>query len=257
MKHGILILFLLLAAQSSFAVTLTCSAHGKTFQTPMGSAESRGYSQIPGHCSKLIRNHWGRFGFEKKYWDDGWGYYDACNPDSVLNRTLKALELLKISQNRRYSGRAALNYAYGASSHYINHLRVGCAYDKENRVLGVHHKASFWQRLRGKKGSGNITLFQNLFAGTSVDVAGVIVHEAFHKHKFHNAGKKCSRKASCDSKWNYGGANTHHVLYHWWYGVASRNSTKFMRQIALDRARSNHDRGFKRNPKKKIPHRAR
>jgi hypothetical protein len=45
----------------------------------------------------IVDKYWGTFGFRKKYWDDGFGYYDVCNWQKPLGRTMGALYLLENS----------------------------------------------------------------------------------------------------------------------------------------------------------------
>jgi hypothetical protein len=190
-------------------------------------------------CQKLIDNHWKNFGMEKKYWDGGWGFHDACNNTTPLNRTLRSLELLKISKNSAH-GEVVLNYAYDESRKAIKKLRVGCAKNAENRA-------------RASARSGTVYLYQTIFSDNVVGIAGTLLHEARHRKKGHNGGDKCPRKLSCDKNWSYSGANAWQVNYLWWYGVHSKNSQKFMRQLALNKAKNLHDRAFVTNPGLSIP----
>ena len=53
-----------------------------------------------GSCKQSsINKYWKDFGMEKKYWDDGMGYYDTCNAYKPLNRMFNAIRVLHISKN--------------------------------------------------------------------------------------------------------------------------------------------------------------
>jgi hypothetical protein len=175
---------------------------------------------------------------EKKYWD-GWGFSDACNPDTPLNRTFRALELLQISKDPSY-GNVALNTAYDNSVKWTKHLRPGCAYNKNDTAAGMH--------------ANKITyLYLQIFQTDIIRLASTIVHEARHTVKSHNGGTGCPARASCDKTYEYDGANAHELRYAWWYGVSSNNSTNFTRQFALDQARITQDLGFNKRPNLNIP----
>jgi len=172
-----------------------------------------------------------------------------------LNRTLRALELLKISRNDNLGG-AFLNTAYGSTRIYIDRLRTQCAWDAANSA-GGNHEGGEWAWAGGDAGSGVVYLFLTIFSDHVVGLAGSLVHEGRHKIKRHNGGANCPRKASCDSSWSFGGANQWEANYLWWYGTQGTNSQRFMRQFALDRARLLHERAFVTHPGLNIPKLAR
>jgi hypothetical protein len=187
---------------------------------------------------------------EWKNWQR-WGGGKYCNNNTPLNRTLRALELLHISKNPRISNHNLLNSAYGFSKSWIHNLRVDCAIDKNDSVIGMHTpKPKWWEEVwRGNDpGTGKVYLYQNIFGRNIVSIANTIIHEARHKKKFHNGGKGCPRRASCDTHFQYLGANTYELFYSWMYGVQSRHSTIFTRQRALDEARATQDKAFNKRP---------
>ena len=236
-----------LFSNSALAVTYSCSKFGKTFSTTLPGYSDGGFNVVNSSCSTLIDRHWGSFGMEKKYWDDGWGFHNACSSSTPLNRTFRALELLRISTNSSFDNSIALNYAYDRSKNWIDHLRVRCAIDSDDSAAASHNGGA-WGWIGGDNGSGTVYLYQNVFGSSVVSLATVLVHEARHKKKGHNGGRGCPRRASCDSSFGYDGANAYQLLYGWWYGVSSRNSTRFTRQMGLDNARSIQNRAFNTRP---------
>lgn len=243
----IFIILTLLFSNSALAISYSCNKFGKTFSVTLPGFSSGGFNVVNSSCGTLIDKHWGSFGMEKKYWDDGWGFHNACNTNTPLNRTFRALELLRISKNPSFSNSIALNYAYGHSKSWIHHLRVRCAKNKDDSARASHNGGA-WEWIGGDNGSGTVYLYQNIFGSSIVSLATTLVHEARHKKKGHNGGKGCPRKASCDTTYGYSGSNAYQLLYGWWYGVSSRNSTRFTRQMGLDNARSVQDRAFNTRP---------
>ena len=250
LKHNRSIVFIMLTfllSNSALAVTYSCKKFGKTFSTTLPGYSSGGFNVVNSNCGTLIDKHWSSFGMEKKYWDDGWGFHNACSTSTPLNRTFRALELLRISKNPSLSNNVALNYAYDRSKNWIHHLRVRCAKNKNDSARASHNGGA-WEWIGGDNGSGTVYLYQNIFSSSIVSLSTTLVHEARHKKKGHNGGKGCPRKASCDKDFGYSGANAYQLLYGWWYGVASKNSTKFTRQMGLDNARGIQNRAFNKRP---------
>lgn len=235
------LVFIMLAflSSSALAITYTCSQFGKTFTAPVPSTYFGGFNVIKSSCQTLVNNHWGNFGMEGKYW--GWGYYNACSTNTALNRTLRALELLKVSKNPWISDKYFLNQAYDLSKKSINHLRMKCAVNQYDNAVAFHERA--WWSSR-EIGSGTVNLYQNIFKRSIVEMAIIIMHEARHKEKPHNGGRYCPRRGSCDTSLGYDGANAYEFKYAWWYGDLSHNSTRYTRQMALDFARETKNTAF-------------
>jgi len=247
-KTNILALLLTMTLMNTaFGITYTCKKFGKTFTTTLAGYSSGEFDVINSSCSNLINQHWNKFGMEKKYWDDGWGFHNACSTNTPLNRTFRALELLRVSKNSNYDSSIALNYAYGRSKNWIHNLRVRCAKNAKDSA-GASHTGGAWEWIGGDNGSGTVYIYQNGFSASIMWLAGTILHEARHKKKGHNGDKGCPRKASCDSSYSYGGSNAYELIYSWWYGVASKKSNIFTRQMGLDQARSLQNRAFKKRP---------
>jgi hypothetical protein len=229
---------------------MSCYQHGKTHYDVMPGYYSGDFNVVNSSCPTFGNRNWINFGMEWKYWKD-WGFNDACNVNTPLNRTLRALELLRISKNPRISNRNLLNSAYDFSKKWIHHLRVDCAFNNMDEASGRHVPKPKWQeKLRKGKnpGSGTIYLYQNIFGHPIVTITNTIIHEARHKQKFHNGGYGCPRKASCDTHFKYMGANSYELLYSWIHGMHSGHSNQFIRQRALDEARVIQDIAFNNRP---------
>ena len=237
-KHTLPVIFLLLTflfSNIALAVTYSCKQHGKTFSTTLSGVGAGGFNVINTNCSTLIDNHWNNFGMEKEYWDDGLGFNNVCSIDTQLNRTFRALELLRISKNTNLNSDVALNFAYDFSKNAINHLRASCAGNAENSFGAGYLE-------------GNAYLYQNAFGSSIMWLSATVLHEARHKQKSHNLDKDCPRKASCDNSYEYDGANAYELAYSWWYGLHGNRSTKFTRQMGLDNARRLQNTAFNQRP---------
>jgi hypothetical protein len=235
----LLLLANLVCMSNSHAVAYTCQRFGITYQVPFLDNDISGFDVIPSSCADL-RKHFAKFGMEKRYWK-GWGWEDYCNMDTFLNRTLRALDLLKISRNPQF-GKVPLNMAYNNAKKWINHLRPGCVYDVSNSAAAVMIKPG---RL--------VYLYENSFEQPITGLAGNIVHESRHAIKRHDGGLACPQGGSCDSTYEFDGANAYELRYLWWYGTWSLNSTQMLRQYALDSARYVQEMAFVVRPNLDIP----
>lgn len=249
-KSSLLLIISLTLTYTAFGVSYTCRQHGITVNTTFSDYNNGKYNIINSSCGTMIDKHWKSFGMKKKYWDQGWGFHNACSTNTPLNRTFRALELLRISKNSAKPSNAHLNFAYSRSKSWIDELRVTCAKDSNNGAV-ASHGWGFWEWAGGDNGDGVVYLYQNVFAHSIIYLASTVVHEARHKIKGHNAGSNaghCSWGGSCDTSYSYNGANAYELGYGWWYGVASKNSTIFSRQMALDYARDVQNQAFKYRP---------
>ncbi len=182
----------------------------------------------------FIDQAWDWFDFKESYWNDGFGFYNVCNPRLPLARTLNAMVLMKDASFKWYDW----------SSDHIDDLRSRCykSSGKKN-VL-----ATTWT---GFFADDRTELYFPFFYG-SYDVvrrASTITHEARHYSKGHNGGASCLRKASCDSSWGYGGANQYQVVFlRDLFCSASDLVSPTMRRYASDKGDSIINDGFVAKP---------
>ncbi|NNM23648.1 MAG: hypothetical protein HKO54_08835 [Flavobacteriaceae bacterium] len=198
-----------------------------------------------GLCNQARVDHWWSvMNMRESDWDAGFGYYDACNLDRPLARTFAALYLLTYSaqdyatNTGDYSGNA-LRWAYPYTANNIGRLQALCFKPGSNPGdwLGWAY---------GNRVELYIPYFYNLNVASR---AGTLLHEARHNGgKSHNGGSGCPRAASCDTNWDYEGANMYQVLYLWWFAVDGTRTTQAIRDMGRNRARAVHNNGFNTNP---------
>lgn len=190
---------------------------------------------------------WVAHGFRKKYWDDGFGYYDVCNNNKPLARTLSAIWLLNYSADDYWNEQWSNNILHWGRRYVRNQV----------------------DDLRSKCGDGSAiaTSFSGIFVDDRIEVymgffynrdvpsrAGTLIHEARHQGgKSHNArfpswSAYGSGKKGADSSWGYQGAWMYHALYLWWFYADGRRTTTAMRARARQRAQFTIDNAFRTHP---------
>lgn len=177
----------------------------------------------------FIRVAWRGHGMPKEEWDEGFGYYRACDPRSPLSRTFNAIYILYYSwdpANPQFwvPKRVPILQAGGYWSATRNKqlwARCGPAkgpiatHYREPWPLGVfvtertHLYAGFFFGFDIKDGKRVGDRVYN----TPISRAATLVHEATHNLKRHNGGSGCRAHKSCDSHWGYYGANTYQVAW--------------------------------------------
>lgn len=244
---------------------LSCTQSGTTFTTTLfeettPALASGAFRQYGNNCPSLA-SHWSKFGMEKSYWNEGWGFDDACNIMLPLNRALRALEAVKVSATPSGNGLFTwmmgefspptnefvyLQAAYERIDTASDHIRAGCARVKDSEPTGdvqaYFHTSDHLLEVNKVR---TITLFLSYFQADIVDASGMLVHEATHRWKSHNGKSKCG---SCDSEWNYNGANTHEAAWNWSYSQTATHTQPFLRTRALDLAKWIGDNRFVVNP---------
>jgi hypothetical protein len=202
---------------------------------------------------RYIDQFWYHFHFDKGDWDDGFGYDDPCNLDQPLARTFNALYLLAYSaedyarNTGDFSGNA-LRWAYPYAATVIDELDGRCGSGDRNTGARATTYAGFWVDDR------TVLKWPFFYGENVIQRAGTIVHEARHAAGVrHNGGSDCPRGASCDTTWEYEGANMYQVLYLWWFRVAGTRTTAAMRDYAKIEAQRIIDTGFNTNPGYVIP----
>ena len=173
----------------------------------------------------------------KYQWDDGFGYYDVCNNDLPLARMMNAIFVLygtKYSKDKN----SILNWAYDYAERDITTLSAACGDGSLNARNVLTTVTFFMPGLYGNK--------------SVIRRAGIILHEARHSRRIHNGWGNCPDGGSCDTTWEYKGANQYHILWLWWFGLKSTNTTQALKNDALRDARWRHDNRFNTNPGKNI-----
>ena len=190
---------------------------------------------------------WKAHGFRKKYWDDGFGYEDACNTNKALARTFSAIWLLNYSAadywNEQWSN-DILHWGRRYVRQKIDDLRSKCgdgsAYAKSFSGLFVDDRVELY-----------LVFFYSLNVPGR---AATLLHEARHQGgKSHNAkfpswSAYGPGKSGADSTWSYNGAWKYDALYLWWFYAAGARTTSALRQSAKQRAQFIIDNAFATHP---------
>ena len=190
---------------------------------------------------------WSAHGFQKDYWDDGFGYEDVCNNDKPLARTLAALWLLNYSAedywNEQWSNNA-LHWGRRYVREQVDDLRSKCG-----------NGTAIATSITGALVEDRIELYLGFFYTQTVpERAGTFMHEARHQGgKGHNANFPSwsaygPGKSGADSTWGYHGAFMYHALYLWWFYADGRRTTTAMRNVARQWAQFLIDNAFATHP---------
>jgi len=218
------------------------------FYQPGDNVDSGDVFYRPGMCHQpFIDAVWAHFDFDKGDWDEGFGWDDACNIDQPLARTFNALWLLAYSaedyakSTSDFSGNA-LRWAYPYSASNIDELDGRCGSGDKNKGA----RATTYTGLQDNR---TVLKWPFFYGEVVVQRAGTILHEARHAGgKSHNGGSGCPRGKSCDTNWNYEGANMYQALYLWWFRVDGTRTTTGMKNWAKSEAQNIIDRAFNTNP---------
>ncbi len=193
---------------------------------------------------------WTAYHFDQQDWDEGFGFENVCDVNLPLARTFNALYALHY---------AVANPATQPGDFSGNILRWGGNYARthidelDGRCQGDNALAfTMW----GPIIDNYTELYAPFFYGTSVvERASTILHESRHADGWlHDApDSSCLRHASCDSSWNYDGANRWQVTWLWWYRNEATDTTPAMKARAKDRGNDVILNGFAANPGFLIP----
>ncbi|MDH5676797.1 MAG: hypothetical protein OEZ06_32065 [Myxococcales bacterium] len=187
-------------------------------------------------------------------WDEGWGADDICNPDLPLARMLNTASLLSFASStpnlntRDFEG-DFLQWA-GNFTMLKTHETYPRCFHGDNAESGA--LASF------RQSNNTMRLYLDFFYDASVvERASLLVHEARHRDKSHDSdgtcraagilaaleeldcencsGSECTEcdwlgfNASCDSSWEFKGANFYEIVWYWWFYADADRWTDDMR----------------------------
>lgn len=220
-----------------------CHFWGGCFYSP-GNNNASGDNNFIGQCGGSIGQLWNDFDFDKGDWDQGFGYFDACNVNKPLARTFNALNLLDLFGTSMPPGSSNwLPWFYAFASNEIDELDARCGFGNPN---GCTTARTWW----GAGVNDRTALYWPFFYGLNVPArASTIVHEARHADgRGHNGGSGCPRNGSCDKTWGYWGANTYQVMYLWWLRAQGNLTTPAVRALARTRGNNILANGFNTRP---------
>ncbi|TET07136.1 MAG: hypothetical protein E3J86_13970 [Candidatus Thorarchaeota archaeon] len=197
----------------------------------------------------IIDYFWAVYGFNgnKEYWDDGFGWHDACNTNLPLARTFNACYLLTYSaqdyENESWDG-PMLNWARRYVRNNIDDLRSLCG---DGSAIATSTK--------GECVNDRVELYLGFFFTKSVPGrAETLVHESRHQGCYgHNADFPSGSiygegNSGADSSWDYNGAWMYAALYLWWFAYEGARTTSAMRELARQRGNIVIDNCFATHP---------
>jgi hypothetical protein len=190
---------------------------------------------------------WTAHGFRKNYWDDGFGYYDVCNTNKPLARTLNAIWLLNYSADDYWNEQWSNNILHWGRRYVRNQLddlRSKCG---DGSAIARSYSGWFVD--------DRVELYMGYWY--SKDVPGraeTLIHESRHQGgRSHNAKFPAGSvfgagKSGADSSWGFQGAWMYGALYLWWFYADGRRTTSALRQAARNRANLVIDNAFATHP---------
>jgi hypothetical protein len=187
---------------------------------------------------------WNAYGFQgnKNYWDDGFGWEDACNTSKPLARAFNGCYLLT------YSAQDYQNESWNSPI-----LNWGRRYVRNN-IDDLRSKCGDGSAIASASGD-TVEVYLGFFY--TKDVPGraeTLIHEARHSGgKSHNANFPAGSvfgagKSGADSSWSYEGAWMYGALYLWWFYAAGARTTTAMRERARQRGNLVIDNAFATHP---------
>ena len=198
------------------------------------------------NCNQVYIDYfWKAYGFNgnKAYWENGWGWDDACNTDLPLARAFNGCYLLTYS---------AQNYQDDSWSSPI--LNWGRRYVRNN-ISNLRPYCGDGSAIAQSFGSGLVKVYLGFFYTKTVPGrAETLIHESRHQGgKPHDAtfpkGSAFGEgKSRADSSWGYQGAWMFGALYLWWFYAAGARTTSAMGALARQRGNLVIDNAFATHP---------
>ena len=209
-----------LLLHANFAMAMTCTS---PFQTALDLETSQDALLTPLMCTANFVNSAVRaFNFNRDYWDDGFGWNDACNNQLPMARTLNAIYLMA----------ATTEWWYVWTAGKISDLRAKCFYgdDSTNKSTKAAYFHDIWR--------GVELYYPFFFDWNAVRKASVLVHETRHYDERHDADDgSCTDSGSCDNSWYTNGSNTFEVNFLADFFCSEADlTTPTMRSYAMHRA---------------------
>lgn len=244
---------------SSLALLLPGSSQAKKLPCGRTFVPFRATEHITGHswtCNQeQVSKLWRDFDFDRKDWDDGFGYYNACDNDLPLKRTFNALKLIEnagSSQHCDIRDWNPLNWSY-CYIKAIDELDARCMYYRNNKpvpgLVALTRPPDFlnneWTRL-----------YDSFFYSNVVHRASFLVHEARHvthhcPHVSCRGGvRNCDKTyfSGCGHKIMGAYALQVHWLAHYVWLADPKWTTGLHKRMAIDSANLFIDISFVKKP---------
>jgi len=190
---------------------------------------------------------WNGFSFDTADWDNGFGYENVDDVNLPLARTLNGLIALYVSvpdqvtSTQDYNG-SPLRWGGNFAWSNIDELDGRCISDLPPYFALTKHGSPFdnWTKL-------TVPFF---FETWAAERAMIIFHEARHAEGYtHNVGNwECFQGGSCDSHWDYWGANTMEVWWAWNYWYEAINTPARSKKVVKNTANFRLANSFRDRP---------
>lgn len=233
-KKNFIWLVLLMTLGTYFIITPIINADTCYYEPYYLSSNLRAIDQyfVSQMCNQAtVDKYWNTFGFRKKYWDDGFGYYDVCNWQKPLGRIMAALFLL---ENSYYPKATSLSDWSGPGVRWA-YPYSGTVYKSLSDLRGKCFNNNWWAYTRwGAFTDDRIEFYWPLIYRVHViQRAAVILHEGHH----YGIKKNHSCNDSQDRNWEdwrpYASETYYLISYYW---SANRYTSSVWKSYAADRA---------------------
>ena len=173
------------------------------------------------------------YGMPKEYWDDGFGWDDACNTDRPFARLATAKVALQVSASaaRQTSGdiddsKPFIDWASLWSVRTVDHLRMYCNGDAVSSQVPRWPASDYIQLNIASHGTQDSGWF---FGFDVPERTSIFLHEARHQaggYDHHGDGK--------DQRYTDKGAYRTQINWLWWYANVKRNAPEALLCSAQD-----------------------
>jgi hypothetical protein len=211
--------------------------------------------------STWVNFFWSQYSMTKAGWDDGFGFFDACNAALPLGRTFNAIEMLHYAMPNDppntgdFSGNI-LHWGGNYALREISELLASC--DSTGSAHTMAGSFDDWTKVH-----------EVFFYNRDPQIrAAILVHEARHadwcRHSGGDGSNGCAETPDCDERTAFFGGDAcdgvgspygmggygYGVLWLWWYIVEadSAHSNSSMRAMAATIANFQLNNNFDENP---------
>lgn len=218
------------------------------------------YEASPGNwCNNpWISFYWDQYDFDRRDWDDGFGYYAVCDTLRPLGRTNNSIYLLNYADGpwfkdpNDFSGNF-LHWGGNYTMRNIDELDARCGNGTTATATTVYGWGNNYTQLNARFFTANI-----------VKRAEILIHEARHMdwcdHNGADGSNVCPQGSNCDESFFDGcsgissptgfGAYAYEVIWLWWFIIGSDEivGTDDRKAMALDLANGYLNNAFDVNP---------
>ena len=154
---------------------------------------------------------WEDLGFYERWWDDGFGFNDKCNPRLGLARLMNSIDLIYRSPSYGVMKAPATSYYEWITAGYYGQKKV--------RRIRAKCDSSVWPGSNSSAYFATRTIYfywNGLFNNQVATRAGSLVHERGHlvgKQHDGNCTNSAGIEIKCDSEWYHKGPYYYHVRF--------------------------------------------